>query len=177
MTVRLATAQDEPELLRLLRMMHQENGILSLDEDSARRMFARAFEGKGGIIGVIGPPDDIRAAIMLVFSKFWYTNDDHLEDCFNYVRPDHRKSDYAKTLIGFAKNCSDEIGVPLFIGILTNNRMAEKVRLYRRSLGYPAGAFFTYNATWVNGLEPQADDFKPAIETRNDERRRKIRAA
>ena len=174
-TVRLATREDEPEILRLLELMHAECGILSLDLQSARSVFARAFDRQGGIIGVVGPRDDIHAMIYLMLTRFWYTQDDHLEELFNFIRPDHRKSDYATTMIEFAKKCSDEIGVPLFIGVLTNQRMAGKIRLYRRSLGYPAGAFFVHNAQWQNGLPPCADDFRPAIETRSEEQRRRKR--
>jgi hypothetical protein len=36
--------------------------------------------------------------------------------------------------------------IPFFTGIITNKQMAGKVRLYRRLLGYPTGAFFLYNA-------------------------------
>lgn len=175
MTVRIATVEDEPEILRLLHLMHQESGILSLDVDAAREVFARAFNRQGGIIGVVGPRDDIHAMIYLLISRYWYTRENHLEELFNFVRPDHRKSNYATEMIEFAKKCSDEIDIPLFIGVLTNQRMAGKVRLYRRSLGYPAGAFFVHRAKWQNGLEPQADDFRPAIETRAEESRRRKR--
>ncbi len=155
--VRVATAADEPEIVRLLHMMHGEGGMLPLSESHAREVFARAFNRQGGIIGVVGPSNDIRAMIYLLITRFWYTGENHLEELFNYVRPDSRKNGFAGTLIRFAKQCSDEIKIPLAIGVLTNHRMAEKVRLYRRYLGPPAGAFFVYGATWAN--EPADQDF------------------
>lgn len=161
--VRTATAADEPEILRLLHLMHQEGGLLPLDEAHARAMFARAFNRRGGIIGVIGPPDAIEGMIYLLLTRFWYTGADHLEELFNYVRPDCRKSGHAGTLISFAKTCADEIGIPLAIGVLTNHRMVEKVRLYRRYLGAPAGAFFVYNASWVNEADENADIWKTVL--------------
>lgn len=157
-TVRIATRDDEPEIIRLLHLMHAENGMMPLDEDCAREVFARAFNRQGGIIGVIGEPGDIQAMLYLLVTRFWFTRDNHLEELFNYVRPDHRKSDFADTLITFAKKCSDDIGIPLVIGVMTNRHMAQKVRLYRKSLGYPAGAFFVYGAKWVND-EPSNEDF------------------
>ena len=58
----------------------------------------------------------------------------------------------------FAQRCSDEIKVPLVIGVLTNNRMEGKVRLYRRQMGVPAGAFFVYGANWTL-CDPSREDF------------------
>lgn len=157
--IRIATREDEPELLRLLKLMHAEGGLFPLDEDRARQMFAKAFDRKGGIIGVIGPPDDIEGLIGLLITSFWYTRENHIEEYCNYVRPDKRQTTHAKTLISFARQCSDAIEIPLVIGVMTNRRVVEKVRLYRRSLGNPAGAFFVYPADrWVNELV-ENDDF------------------
>lgn len=156
--VRIATRDDEPQIINLLHIMHAESGMMPLDEECAKEFFNRAFDKKGGIIGVIGEGDDIRAAIYLLITRFWYTNENHLEECFNFVRPDVRKTDYARTLIKFAQQCSDSIKIPLVIGVLTNNRMEGKVRLYRRALGIPAGAFFVYGANW-SMAEPSNEDF------------------
>lgn len=176
--VRIATAEDEPEITRALALMHAEGGMLQLDPDCARETFARAFERRGGIIGVIGEKDDIQAMIYLLITRFWYTRDNHLEELFNWVRPDCRKSDYAKTLIGFARTCSDELHIPLVIGVLTNRSMAAKVRLYRQSLGFPAGAFFVYGARWVNAEQSNEDFWRlPFPENKRDARRATRRAA
>lgn len=148
--VRVATREDQDEIMRLLTCMHAEGGIMPLDEMAAKKTFDLAFNRQGGIIGVIGIPGDIKAMIFLLMSRFWYSRQYHLEELFNFVRPDVRnsagnsKDGYASRLIEFAKRCSDEIGLPLTIGILTNQRMEGKVRLYRRSLGVPAGAWFVH---------------------------------
>ena len=147
--VRVATLNDEPEILRLLHVMHSESGMMPLDELCAHEFFSRAFEKRGGIIGVLGEPGNIQAMIYLLITRFWYTKEHHLEECFNFVRPDMRKTNHARKLIAFAKECSDTLKLPLVIGVLTNNRMEGKVRLYRRSLGIPAGAFFVYGANWT----------------------------
>jgi GNAT superfamily N-acetyltransferase len=156
--VRTATASDEAEIIKVLHEMHAEGGLLNLDVDSARNMFAFAFEKRGGIIGVIGNP--IEAAIGLLITRFWYTKENHLEEFFSFVRQPYRNTNHAKTLISFAKKCSDEIGIPLVIGVLTNKRIEGKVRLYRRSLGYPAGAFFVYNANWISERDENEDFWK-----------------
>lgn len=157
--VRLATRDDEDQIVQLLHVMHAENALLPLNETCAKKFFARAFDKQGGIIGVIGDPGDIRAILYLLITKWWYTDCYHLEEIFNFVRPDVRRSNHARTLIGFAKQCSDELKLPLVIGVLTNSRMEGKVRLYRRELGIPAGAFFVHGATWAEDAGHSSEDF------------------
>lgn len=145
-SVRIATRSDEDEIMNLLAIMHAEGGIMPLDEMEAKKTFNLAFNRQGGVIGVIGGSGDIKAMIFLLMSRFWYSREYHLEELFNFVRPDVRKSkeNYAPRLIEFAKKCADEIKIPLTIGVLTNIRMEGKVRLYKRSLGVPAGAWFVH---------------------------------
>jgi len=156
--VRIASIADEDEIMRLLGQMHAEGGVMPLDEMEAKKTFHLAFNRQGGILGVIGEPGDIKAMIYLLISRFWYTKANHLEELFNFVRPDVRKApqNYATQLIDFAKTCAKEINIPLTIGVLTNYRMEGKVRLYRRSLGVPAGAWFVFNSKWQNE-EPNED--------------------
>jgi hypothetical protein len=162
--IRLATPADEPELLHLTRMMHAEGGMRRIDMDCVRAMYARAFNKQGGIVTVIGPPGNIRAMQYLLLTTYWYSRDEHLEELFNWVHPDHRNSDYAKLLIEHAKKCSDEMSndagykIPLIIGVLTNKRMTAKVRLYRRFLGWPFGAVFLHNADFVNKGDASEED-------------------
>ncbi len=163
--IRLAQASDEPEILHLLQVMHAESGWRPLDIDAARETFARAFHRQGGILAVIGAPGSIRAMLYLLITRAWYTRDNHIEELFCWVHPEHRRSDYSKLLIEYAKKCSDDISrdmgqkVPLIMGVLTNAQMAAKVRLYRRFFGIPVGAIFAHNATWVAKHEPCEEDF------------------
>lgn len=163
--IRLAQPSDEPELLELFRMMHAEGGLRPLDVDCVRETFARAFNRKGGILAVIGAPGNIRAMLYMLITRAYYTRENHIEELFNWVHPDHRKSDYSKLMIEYAKKCSDEISrdmgrkVPLIMGVLTNRRMSAKVRLYRLFFGMPVGAFFVHNATWVSQQDATEVDF------------------
>lgn len=157
-TVRLATREDEAELMELCRELHADNGLFSFHEDMVREMLERAFDKRGGIIGVIDEGDKIAGAIYLLISNFWYSRDHHLEELFSYIRPAFRKSSHATTLIGFAQKCSETLGIALVIGVLTNHRMEAKVRLYSRKLGAPAGAFFVVGGEWKNE-NPMSDDF------------------
>ena len=175
--VRIATIADEDEIMRLLTVMHAEGGIMPLDETEAKKTFHLAFNRQGGILGVIGEPGNIKAMIFLLISRFWYTKEHHLEELFNFVRPDVRGThqNYGTRLIEFAKACSDEIKIPLTIGVLTNYRLQGKVRLYRRSLGVPAGAWFVHGAKWQNE-EPNEDFWKDPFPKRgpmSDARKKK----
>jgi len=141
--VRLARPEDEASLMEMCRLLHQENGVFSMDDDLVLAVLRRAFERQGVIIGVIGPEHALEGVICLVIGSFWYSRQPHLEELFNFVHPEHRRSDHAKALIEFAKQCSSE-SAPLVIGVISNERTEAKVRLYERRLGKPAGAFFLY---------------------------------
>jgi GNAT superfamily N-acetyltransferase len=152
--VRIALRADEPELLRLLRLMHAEGGLVDLDEDRAREMFARAFNRQGAVIAVIGT-GAIEAAICLNISSFWYSKNSHLEEIFAFVDPNHRRSRHASALIEFAKRCAKETGLALLIGVLSNKRGATKAELYRRKLGESLGQFFLFNHHWNAAAKPR----------------------
>ena len=141
--VRIATPDDELGILKLCKAMHEEQGQHTLNWEKVVARILSVTRDKQGIIGVIGPHDDIRAHIYLMLDEVWYSSDVQILEIFNYVRMDCRKSDYAKTLIKFAKDCSDQLKKDLMIGVLSNIRMEAKVRLYERQLP-KAGAFFLY---------------------------------
>lgn len=142
--VRKATAADEDQLMEMCRSLHKENGLFSMSEDRVRARLRAAFENQGAIIGVVGETGRIEGSIYVMISNFWYSTDYHLEELWNYVLPQYRKSTNAKNLIMFAKRCSDELGIPLVIGVLSNQDTARKVEMYRRQLNAPAGAFWLY---------------------------------
>jgi hypothetical protein len=147
---RLATRADEADLLALCKELHTENGLFSMDDDMVKEMLDRAFEKRGGIIGVIDDGGKIAACLYMLISNFWYSREHHLEELFSYVRPAFRKTPYASSLLTFAQDCSKTLAIPLVIGVLTNSRMEAKVKLYSRKFGRPAGAFFVVGGTWHN---------------------------
>jgi GNAT superfamily N-acetyltransferase len=81
--------------------------------------------------------------------EVYYSDDYQIVELWNYVRPDCRKSDFAKRLIEFAKKCSTDTGMDLTIGIISNARMEAKCRLYGRMLP-KAGEFYVWRA--VEGI-------------------------
>src|SRR5271170_935875 len=151
--VRVGTRADEVDLLALCHELHADNGLFEMDDDAVKGMLNLAFDRKGGVIAIIDGEGEIAAAIYMCLTKMWYTHEDHvhLEELFSFVRPKYRKSKNAEALIEFAKNCAKTAAIPLFIGVLTNKRLEAKVRLYRKKLGLPSGAFFVYGVkAWAN---------------------------
>jgi hypothetical protein len=146
--VRQATRADESELMDLCRELYEENGLADImSEYKVRAMMDRAFNREGAMIGVISNPEAIEAAVFLTIGQLWYSEMDFLEELFVYCRPQYRRSSNTKDLLTFSKTCSDELAIPLIIGVLSNHRTEAKVRLYEREFGKPAGAFFVRGRT------------------------------
>lgn len=145
--VRKALPQDRQQILGMCEENHRENGQFSLSPTKVAAMVDRAFNGGGAVIGVVGGHNSIEGMLLLLISQFWYTDDWCLEELQNYVRPEFRRSTHAKDMIGFGKRCSDEIGIPLVIGVVSNERTKAKMELYRRQLGEPVGGYFLHNPT------------------------------
>jgi len=153
--VRKATPADRDGIWELFNLVHEENAILTQSKPKLNWLLDRILHperilesdnGTRGFIGVIGPPKKLEGMILLCLGSLWYSDDIILEEYVNFVHPDHRNSNHAKTLVAYAKHIALETGIPLLIGIVSNNRTAAKVRLYRRQLP-EAGAFFLWNAT------------------------------
>ena len=144
--VRLAVEADIPALIAMGKKLHRENGIMPFSETRARDMAIVAARGGGRLTaGVIGPVGAPEAVIVLTVGQYYYSDLPHLEELFVYVQPEFRASNRAKALLNFAKNSAKALGVPLLIGVLSNRRTKEKIRLYERQFGKPAGAYWLYN--------------------------------
>jgi hypothetical protein len=151
--VRLAVPEDEAALLEHVRLLHGENGLFSLSDDKVKRHLARAFDREGAIIGVIGEPGKpLEASIYLALEQPYYSDEMHIMELWTFVAPPREKrAGHARKLIEFAKDCSDRMDrMPLVIGILSNDRLEAKKRLYERQLE-TAGMFFIHNRAGANG--------------------------
>lgn len=142
--VRKARPSDRDTVLGICRQNHAENGQFGLSMRKVEGMVDKAFSNEGCIIGTVGQGNNIEGIIMLLIAQFWYTDDWCLEEIMNYVLPEHRRSTHAKDMIAFAKRCSDEIQIPLVIGVVSNERTKAKIELYRRQLGEPVGGYFMH---------------------------------
>jgi hypothetical protein len=101
-----------------------------------------------GICGIIGEPGGlVEASVVLRIGTLWYSDSPTLEERAIFVRPEYRsaKGGRAARLCSFSKKASDDLGIPLTIGILSSARTQAKVRMYSRILGEPSGAYWIYN--------------------------------
>ena len=146
--VRVATPEDIEGCLRLFIQANEENGIALLDRDKLFHIVWPSLHQDGGIIGIIGEPgQQPEGVILLRIESLWYSDDPVITEKLVYVHPDFRsaKGGRAAKLCEFAKKTSDELEMPLVIGVLSNERTKGKIKTYERLLGPQAGAFFLYN--------------------------------
>jgi GNAT superfamily N-acetyltransferase len=151
-TVRAAVVGDEDAIFELLRMELREvaEGVAPPSFEKIMRFIRMGTEGKGVVIGVIESPEgDIVATVGMISEQWWFTESWHISELWNFVHPDHRRSQHAHDLIQFTKWASDEwtrrFGYQVFLvtGVLTTRRVHDKIRFYRRMLTQ-AGAWFLY---------------------------------
>jgi len=157
--VRTAKPEDHQELWRMMLAAHTENGLFTLQPEKVEFLLRRALlpeqipaydQGPRGTIGCIGTSRQLEAFCWVLIGQFWYSNDYHLEELIAYVDPEFRHSDHSKALIDWMKSMSDDMGIPVLTGIMSNFRTEAKVRLYKRHLP-PIGAFFLYPNKNVSG--------------------------
>src|SRR5215472_15044496 len=129
--VRIARPEDHGDLWRLFLMAHRENSIFSLAPDKVDWFIQRALNpslipewdlGVRGTIGVIGDVGSLEALAFVCIGCYWYTNEHHLEEYIVYVDPECRRSDHAKALIDWMKQQTDQTGLKLVTGIMSNHR-------------------------------------------------------
>lgn len=141
--IRSATLQDFDVILPLLILRHKEGRFGSFSLYEVRNRFDLILSGHG-IIGVIVNPSGVaEASIGLVLARFWYSRDPHIEDQWNFVHPDYRRTDHAKSLMAFAKGYADTLRMPMFLAQEETADNAPKVRLLERNLKR-AGTIFCH---------------------------------
>ena len=148
--VKIATPFDVHEIMDIAFAACEENGFVNPNPQKLLQEIWSALHIKDGFIGIIrGETGVIEGAILLRLGTLWYSDDRILEEKAIFIHPDYRagKVRRAQILIDFAKSTADRLGIPLIIGVLSNNRTEAKVRLYERQFGKPSGAFFLYGAT------------------------------
>lgn len=144
--VRVAGPEDFQGIMELARLLNKENSVFPMNEEKVAEIVIPSLWRDGGIMGVIGKPDKIEGLVLLRIHTQWYSDGEFLEEMCVYVHPDYRaiKGGRARKLIEFAKKVSEELNLPLMIGVLSHSRTDAKVKLYERQFGEPAGSFFLY---------------------------------
>lgn len=144
--IRLADEHDELNILDMCKMMWAEQPYHPLDLGKVAahvRLAIRQGPERRGVLGVIGERHDLKAAIFMLIDSIWYSSDWQLLEHFSYVKPEYRRLGFAADLIAYAKQCSDQIGIDLTVGVFSTIRTEAKCRLYRRWLP-KVGEFYCY---------------------------------
>lgn len=155
--VRTGTPDDVHSMMDLALEACDENG---LSRPNPSKMLAEVWASLNlhhGIVGIIGDQDKpFEAAILMRVESLWYTDELSLVERAIFVAPAFRqaKGGRASKLCDFAIEAAHTLGLPLVIGILSNQRTEAKVKLYERKFGSPAGAYWIVNGH--TGASPMA---------------------
>ena len=147
--VRIATIDDMDEIMKLAMSACEENGFLTPNAAKLASEIWPALNQDQGICAVIGKPGEgIEGLVLLRIGSMWYSDSLVVEEKAIFIYPEYRsaKGGRAKKLCEFSKKVADTLGIPLIIGVLSNNRTEAKIRMYERQFGKPSGAFFLYGA-------------------------------
>ena len=147
LTIRLATTDDMPEVMKLAIAAAEENGFLNASAVLLAQTVWPALNQDHGVCGVIGDAGAIlEGFVVLRIGTLYYSEQPCVEEKVVYVRPEYRaaKGGRARKLCEFSKKVADTLDLPLLIGICSSDRTRAKVKLYERIFGAPAGAYFLY---------------------------------
>lgn len=158
--VRLGRPEDVDKVLDLILFATKEMGIAPPSGKKILDEIWPALNQHFGLMGLIeGPAGNIEGGILLRIGALWYSDQTVLEEKGIFVHPDYRsaKGGRAKKLCEFGKKTSDEMGIPLIMGVFSNERTRGKIRLYERLFGQPVGAMFLHNGRTGSWVTDQAD--------------------
>ena len=147
--VRTGTPDDVQEMMRIATEATTENGFTEPNPIKLLTEIWSALNLHHGIVGIVGKPGDpIEGAVLLRIGTNWYSDAPCLEERAIFIDPRFRsaKGGRAARLCEFSKKAADTLGIPLTIGVLSNTRTEAKIRMYRRIMGEPAGAYWIYGA-------------------------------
>jgi len=147
--IRVATPADLDEIMSIAVMACEENGFLNPNPAKLAAEIWPALHQDHGLCAVIGKPGGmIEGLVLLRVGSMWYSDSQVVEEKAIFIHPDYRaaKGGRASKLCEFSKKVADTLGIPLIIGVLSNNRTSAKVKMYERQFGPPSGAFFLYGA-------------------------------
>lgn len=150
LTVRTGSLADLDEMMELALMATEENAFSTVNPQKLLHEIYPALIQHFGIVGIVGEPGGIiEGAVLLRIGSVWYSDEHVLEEKAIFVHPDYRsaKGGRAARLCEFSKQTAEALGIPLTIGVLSSERTAAKIRMYRRLLGEPSGAYWLYGAS------------------------------
>ena len=150
MHVRLANPSDEDAVVAYLSRLADQWGLRMADgssfpfhEHRARPVVRNALAQRDAWIAVIGETE-IEAAIGLEMNRPFFSDAPFISDLFTTVAPAFRDKGHFNALIEFAKSVAHAAGLPLVLGVIANDRVEAKRRLFTMKMGQPSGSFYVY---------------------------------
>ena len=78
--VRTGTPEDEDSILKLARIITEENAVFKMSDSKIRALIRPSLYLDGGIVGLIGKRDALEGLIILRVSTYWYSETKFLEE-------------------------------------------------------------------------------------------------
>lgn len=147
--LRLGTLDDLTEVMELAIAAAKENSLFDCTAAHLVKTIYPCLTLNKGLVGCIGKKDgSIEGIVVLVIGTLTYSDELCLEERTLFVRPEFRSANggRANKLVQFSKSAAEQLGLPLLIGVLSNSNTQQKISLYKRLLGEPAGAFWVMGA-------------------------------
>jgi GNAT superfamily N-acetyltransferase len=124
--------EDALGIYDLLVDMHSNTG-LALPKINTNKVLRRiGYTVEQGKIFLAQRGEHLIGALGVVRDEPWWSSEQHLADTFFYVKPDARAGGTAVKLLGRAKKYAGELGLPLFINLLTGKDLFRKERFLAR---------------------------------------------
>jgi len=125
----------------LLGHYYPEAALQPISIRKVDSMIGRCVSRDRAMAGIIMGDGGIEASVGISIEEFDYSEHPHLEARWLSVHPDHRHSTHLQQLLKFADWAAEQMGVPAFLGVLTDKDLIGKMRLYQRRMPQ-VGAMF-----------------------------------
>ena len=148
--VRIATPQDDANLLELLLVDLRENAALiaPIDEGRVMQTIQLGTHRRGGIAGIIDGPDGKPVAVTILhLAQWWFSQAWYYAEAVTFVHPEHRRSRHSEELIRFGMWAAEQqtrfMGYQFYFmcGVLGLTRFWTKTAMYRRKFMQVGSAF------------------------------------
>jgi GNAT superfamily N-acetyltransferase len=145
-TVEIAEPRDAPQIFALLKLCYAEDGSDPVDDEKLVEAIDAGIRQDWAMIGVIRAASiGVAASIGLFLDPQWYSYERRVTSRWEFVHPEHRRSDYAKRLLLFAKESATMLHRPLVLSLEQSDKTARKREMMARHMKV-GGQVFVFDA-------------------------------
>ena len=110
------------QIFFLFSLMHAEVGLHPLSWPRVAEKIRLATQRTRGIIGVIGPPNDLKAAHLMVIDPVWYSDDFILAGIFQLCPARRAPINVCARSAGVWQTCADQTRYSIYFAAVTSDR-------------------------------------------------------